>query len=97
MVDWPHARAGAPVIDLLMLLSSAAADGLDPEPFLRDHPLATCAGQRAITAVLAAHAGFCLAGALEPVSAGLEPIAAAKLRLGLGTLAWLAQWLHQHG
>ena len=83
--DWAHARAGAPFTDLLMLLSSAAAGGLDPGPFLHDHPLAGHAGQQAINGVLAAHAGFCLAGVLEPVPAGLEPVAAVKLRLGLAT------------
>jgi Ser/Thr protein kinase RdoA (MazF antagonist) len=36
-VDWPHARLGAPIVDLVMVLSSAAADGIDPEPALRSH------------------------------------------------------------
>ena len=40
-VDWPHARLGAPFLDLLMLLSSAAASAIDAEPILRKHPLAT--------------------------------------------------------
>lgn len=34
IVDWSHARWGSPAIDLISLLVSAAADGLDPEPFL---------------------------------------------------------------
>jgi Ser/Thr protein kinase RdoA (MazF antagonist) len=37
-VDWPHARLGAPVVDLVTVLTSAAADGLDPEAALRGHP-----------------------------------------------------------
>ena len=33
-VDWPHARRGAPVIDLVTFLSSVAADGIDPRLFV---------------------------------------------------------------
>ncbi len=87
-VDWPHARLGAPIIDLVMLLSSAAADGLDPEPVLRRHSDPGMASE-AIEAILAAHAGFLLSGAVFATAPGLEAIAAAKLHLGLGALTWL--------
>jgi Ser/Thr protein kinase RdoA (MazF antagonist) len=86
-VDWPHARLGAPIVDLIMLLSSAAADGIDPEPFLQTY--AAAADPFAVDAILAAHAGFLLAGGLLPVPSGLEAIAAAKCRLGHGAVAWL--------
>lgn len=89
--DWPHARLGAPVIDLLLLLSSVAASGIDPEPVLARQPLAARIEPRAIDAVLAAHAGFCLAGALLPAPPGLEPITRAKLGLAKATLKWLAR------
>lgn len=92
-VDWPHARLGAPFIDLLMLLSSAAADGIDPEPIIHDHPLTAHTDPHAIDAVLAAHAGFCFAGALTPTPPGLQPIADAKLKLGRGTIDWLQRRL----
>jgi hypothetical protein len=92
LVDWPHARLGAPVIDLLTLLASAAADGIDPEPVLRAVPVAS--DPRDIDAVLAALAGFWLADGLGPMSPGFEPIAAAKLHLGRGGLGWL---LHRLG
>jgi Ser/Thr protein kinase RdoA (MazF antagonist) len=84
-VDWPHARLGAAVVDLVTVLISAAADGIDPEPALRH----CAAAPDAVTAVLAAHAGFMFAGALSPAPPGLEAIAAAKLRLGLGGVRWL--------
>jgi Ser/Thr protein kinase RdoA (MazF antagonist) len=90
-VDWPHARLGAPIIDLLLVLSSVAADGIDPEPILARQPLAAHVEPRAIDAVLAAHAGFCVAGALLPAPPGLEPITEAKLALGLATVNWLAR------
>src|SRR5262249_691347 len=65
-VDWPHARLGAPLVDLLLFLSSTAASGIDPEPILARQPLTAHIEPDAIDAVLAAHAGFCLAGALHP-------------------------------
>ncbi len=95
VVDWPHARLGSPCIDLLMVLASAAADGIDPEPFLAAQPL-PLAGRTSphhLTTVLAALTGFWLAGAVEDVHPGLEPIAAAKLELGRGGLRWLRRRL----
>jgi hypothetical protein len=42
-----------------------------------------------VTAILAANAGFLLAGGLTPAPPGLEAIGPAKLRLGRGALSWL--------
>jgi aminoglycoside phosphotransferase (APT) family kinase protein len=92
-VDWPHARLGAPFVDLLLLLSTAAADGIDPEPLATSLRPTADVAPAVIDAVLAAHAGFCLAGGLEPVQQGLEPIYDAKLRIGFGALHWLRQRL----
>jgi hypothetical protein len=92
-VDWPHARLGAPFVDLVLLLSTAAADGIDPEPLLAALPTTAGVAPADIDAVLAAHAGFCLAGGLEPTQRGLEPIFGAKLRIGYGALRWLEQRL----
>lgn len=88
-VDWPHARLGSPVVDLVMLLSSVAADGIDPEPVLHDPALRAAFDLSILDVVLAAHTGFLLRGGLSPVPAGLEPIAEAKLRLGRGGVDWL--------
>nr|MDT0656598.1 phosphotransferase [Micromonospora sp. DSM 115978] len=95
-VDWPHARLGAPGVDLLTLLISAAADGIDPEPMLRDHGsgLREHGGGLAldtatVDALLAAHAGFLVRGGLSAMPAGLEAIGRAKRRLGLAALTWL--------
>jgi hypothetical protein len=82
-VDWPHARLGVPVIDEIMVLSSVAADGLDPAPYLRGTG-------REIDAILAAHAGFLMAGAL---TIPLPALAAAKLHYGLGAVSWLERRL----
>jgi hypothetical protein len=89
LVDWPHARLGAPIIDLLTVLASAAADRIDPEPVLHAQPEAAAPGD--IDAILAALSGFWLAGAVEESCPA--PIAAAKLHLGRGALSWLLRRL----
>ena len=87
LVDWPHARHRAPVIDLLTVLASAAADGIEPEPVFRVQPAAATINAADTDAILAALSGFSLAGALN--EACPAAIAAAKLHLGRGALAWL--------
>jgi hypothetical protein len=88
-VDWPFARPGAAFIDIVMLLASAVADGIDPEPFLRASGVTSAVSGRAIDGLLAAHAGACLSVALRPPEPGLEPIFSAKRVLGEAALAWL--------
>jgi hypothetical protein len=72
-----------------MFASSAAAAGLDPEAIVAGHELSADLAPRTLDAVLAAHAGFCLAGSLERVPPTLAPIVAAKAELGLGAITWL--------
>ncbi len=92
-VDWPHARLGTPVVDLVMMLSSAATDGVDPEPFLARHAVAARGAPAVVDAVLAAHAGFCVAGGLYPLPPGLAAIGEAKLSIGRGAVDWLRRRL----
>lgn len=87
--DWPHARLGAPYVDLILFASSAAAAGVDPEPIVTGHAPAAETEPHVIDAVLAAHAGFCVSGGLYPVSPALAPIIAAKAELGIAATAWL--------
>ena len=91
-VDWPHARLGNSDVDLIQILSSAAADGIDPEPVLAAR---TASEQTSIDAILAAHAGFLLAGGLSEAPPGLEAIPKAKLHLGAGALQWLRSRLNE--
>jgi hypothetical protein len=92
-VDWPHARLGAPFLDLVILFSSAAAAGIDPEPILHDQPLIADTDPRVIDAVVAALAGFCLAGGLYPAPPGMEPVTNAQVAIGRGGVEWLARRL----
>jgi Phosphotransferase enzyme family len=94
-VDWPYARPGAVFVDVVMLLASAAADGIDPEPFLRASGLADQASAFAIDGLLAAHAGACLTVALRSPEPGLEPIYSAKRALGEAALTWLRHRLER--
>ena len=91
--DWPHARLGAPYVDLILFASSAAAAGVDPESIVSGHAPAAETAPDVINAVLAAHAGFCVGGGLNPVSPGLAPIIAAKAELGIAATAWLQRRL----
>jgi hypothetical protein len=92
-VDWPHARRGSSIVDLVMFLSAVAADGVDPEPWLRSCPLGTVGSDDAVNGILAAHSGFLVATGMATMPPGLEAIAAAKLRLGLATVDWLRRRL----
>jgi serine/threonine protein kinase len=93
LVDWPHARLGAPIVDLVIVLSSAAAVGIDPEPILHHHAASAEHDPRSIDAVVAAQAGFCLAGGLYRTPPEMQPIVDQKLKIGLGTTEWLRRRL----
>jgi len=95
--DWPHARLVVPFLDLIMFASSAAAAGLDPEPIVTGIAPAAGTEPYVIDAVLAAHAGFCVAGSLERVSPAFAPIIEAKAELGTAATAWLQRRLAQRG
>ncbi|MDG4795474.1 phosphotransferase [Micromonospora sp. WMMD1082] len=88
-VDWPHSRLGAPVIDLIALLTGVAADGIDPQPYLHAALPALNCPPACFDAILTAHAGFLMAGALAPMPTGLQAIAEEKLRLATAATQWL--------
>jgi Ser/Thr protein kinase RdoA (MazF antagonist) len=96
-VDWPHARPGAPVIDLIAFASSAAAAGMDPEQLLVRRMLTAGMDPHAIDGILAAHAGFCVEGSLYDAEPAFAPIIAAKAELGAAATAWLRRRLAGRG
>jgi aminoglycoside phosphotransferase (APT) family kinase protein len=89
-VDWPYASAGAAWVDLLLLLPSVTMQGgPDPEPTFAAHPVAAGADPVAVTATLAAFAGFLLDGARLPPPPGLPTLRAFQLGQGVVALDWL--------
>jgi aminoglycoside phosphotransferase (APT) family kinase protein len=91
-VDWPWACAGAAWVDLLLLLPSVTMQGgPDPEPTFAAHPLAAAADPEAVTAALAAWAGFLVAGSRQPPPPGLPTLRAFQRGQGLVALDWLRQ------
>ncbi|MFD5727019.1 aminoglycoside phosphotransferase family protein [Streptomyces sp. NPDC058368] len=99
-VDWPHAVRAAPWFDLLVMLPCVAAQGYasgtdrpDPEALFTAHPLGRDADPAAVTAVLAAVAGYFAEHTLRPDPPGLPTLRAFQAAQGAAALTWLRQRL----
>jgi hypothetical protein len=93
-VDWPHAKVGAPWVDLVYFLPSVAMQGgRDPQELFWDHPLAHGADLEAVCSVLASVAGFFIYGATQEPPPGLPTLRKFQLAQGIEALAWLRQML----
>ncbi|GAA3135239.1 hypothetical protein GCM10010521_21490 [Streptomyces rameus] len=93
-VDWPHALRAAPWFDLLVLLPCVRAQGgPDPEEVFTAHPLGRAADPEAVTAALAALAGYFLRGSLNPAPPGLPTLRPFQRAQGDAALAWLRRRL----
>jgi aminoglycoside phosphotransferase len=88
-VDWPHARIGAPWLDLLFLLPSAAVTGTDPEQVWSAYPPARNADPDAVTAVLVALTGFFLHQSVLPPPRNLEKVRDFQRVQGEAALRWV--------
>ncbi|KUN00055.1 aminoglycoside phosphotransferase [Streptomyces yokosukanensis] len=94
LVDWPHALRAAPWFDLLVLLPCVRAQGgPDPEEVFTRHPLGRDADPDAVTAALAALAGYFLRSSLAPPPPGLPTLRPFQRAQGDAALAWLRQRL----
>jgi len=92
VVDWPHARVGAPWVDLLFFAPSVAMQGgPPPEELLSRYPPARYADPDAITAVVAAIAGFFVGEGLRPAPPGLPTLRAFQAAQGEVAREWLAR------
>ena len=92
LVDWPHAGVGAAWVDLLAMLPSVAMQGgPGPEAVFADHPVATGADPEAVTAVVAALAGFFIGHGREPELPELPGLRVFQRRQGTEALRWLRQ------
>ncbi|NUP44375.1 MAG: aminoglycoside phosphotransferase family protein [Streptomyces sp.] len=93
-VDWPHAVRAAPWFDLLVMLPCVRAQGgPDPEEVFTAHPVGRQADPDAVTAALAALAGFFVEKSLLPAPPGLPTLRAFQRAQGDAALAWLRRRL----
>jgi Phosphotransferase enzyme family len=89
-VDWPHAKRGAPWIDLVFFLPSVAMQGgPDPESLFWRHPAAGGADWVTVLSVLAGLAGFFIHGATEDPPPGLPTLRQFQLAQGVQAVGWL--------
>ncbi|HEX5289321.1 MAG TPA: hypothetical protein VFX25_10645 [Streptosporangiaceae bacterium] len=89
-VDWPWACRAAPWLDLVALLPSVALEGgPPPAEILAAHPVARGADPAAITAVVAALAGYFTCRSRRPPPPGLPTLRAFQAAQGAVTLDWL--------
>jgi aminoglycoside phosphotransferase (APT) family kinase protein len=89
-VDWPHASLGAGWMELLQILPSIAMQG-GPQPWeiFDSHPLGRDAPDRAVTAVLAAVAGYFVRQSRLPAPPGLKTLRAFQRDQGIPAVDWL--------
>jgi aminoglycoside phosphotransferase (APT) family kinase protein len=91
VVDWPHARVGASWVDVVFFAPSVAMQGgPPPEELLARHPHGRRADPEAITAVVAAVAGFFTAEGLQPTPPGMPTLRAFQLAQGEVARSWLS-------
>ena len=92
VVDWPHACIGAPLVELVGFAPSVAMQGgPQPEELLASYPPGRSAPAAAITAVVAAIAGYFTWSALQPPPPGIPTVRAFQAAQGVVARAWLAQ------
>ena len=89
-IDWPWASRGAAWVDLVFMLPSVAMQG-GPKPWevFDSHPLGRDAPAAAVTAVVAAAAGFMIRGSRLPPPPGLPTVRAFQRDQGVPALEWL--------
>ncbi|QIN84945.1 phosphotransferase [Rubrobacter tropicus] len=91
VVDWPHARVGAPWVDLAFFAPSVAMQGgPTPDELFSRYPRAFQADEDAIVAVVAAITGFFIREGLQPPPPGLPTLRAFQLAQGEAARSWLA-------
>jgi aminoglycoside phosphotransferase (APT) family kinase protein len=92
VVDWPWAAIGAAWVDLLLLLPSVHVQGgPQPEALFGRHAVARDVNPDAVTAVLAAMAGYLAHESRQPPPPGLPTLRAYQEDHSRPALAWLRQ------
>jgi aminoglycoside phosphotransferase (APT) family kinase protein len=89
VLDWTHARIGAPWLDVVLLAPSVAMQGgPDPESLIALHPAARAADPEAVTAAVAAIAGSLTYGGMQQPP-GLPTLPAFMEAQGVEARRWL--------
>lgn len=89
-VDWPSACIGAPLFDAIALLPSMALQGgPDPGSLLPRLRASASADPDAVTAVLAAIAGYFVHQSMQPAPKGIPAIREFQAAQGRVATAWL--------
>ncbi|HYI14765.1 MAG TPA: aminoglycoside phosphotransferase family protein [Thermomicrobiales bacterium] len=92
VVDWPHARIGAPWLDIAFFIPSLRMQGgPPPEEVFARHPAARAADPDAVNAAIAAIAGFFTRQSLQPPPPGLPTLRAFQAAQGVVSRRWLAE------
>jgi aminoglycoside phosphotransferase (APT) family kinase protein len=92
VVDWPLACVGAAWLDLLFFAPSVTMQGgPSPEELIDRHPACRTVDPDAITATVAAIAGFFTHRALQPPPPGLPTVRAFQAAQGTVARQWLAE------
>jgi aminoglycoside phosphotransferase (APT) family kinase protein len=90
LLDWTHARIGAPWLDIVLFAPSVAMQGgPDPETLIQQHPSVRTADPDAITATVAAIAGSLTYGGLQPPPPGLPALPAFMEAQAVEARRWL--------
>lgn len=91
-VDWPHACVGAAWVDLVLFAPSVTMQGgPTPEALLERSTLCRDVDPHAITAVVAAAAGYFTHRALQPPPPGLPTVRVFQAAQGMVARRWLAE------
>ncbi|GAC1507473.1 MAG: hypothetical protein NVS2B16_02740 [Chloroflexota bacterium] len=92
IVDWPHACIGAPWLDIVLFAPSVAMqDGPDPEALLARRRAARSADPDAVTAAIAAFAGYLTHRSFQPSPPGLPTLRSFQAAQGAIARRWLAR------
>ena len=92
VVDWPHARLGQAWVDLVFFAPSVAMQaGPSPEMLLARSAVGRAADPQAVSAVIAAVAGFFTYQSLLPPPPGLPTIRGFQAAQGEVARRWLAE------
>ncbi|HEX9988283.1 MAG TPA: phosphotransferase [Chloroflexia bacterium] len=91
-VDWPWACVGAAWVDVVFFAPSVTMQGGPPPEYIMGrHPSCRTAGPGAITAVVAAMAGYFTHQALKPPPPGLPTLRAFQAAQGAVAREWVRQ------